>query len=36
MCIYLHQILPVGGDFKYNDEEQHSLKSIQPEVVVTL
>lgn len=30
------KILPVGGDFRYNDEEQNSLKSIQPEVVVTL
>ncbi|CAI8047892.1 Serine/threonine-protein kinase haspin homolog [Geodia barretti] len=30
------KILPVGGDMKYNDEEQNSLKSIQPEMVVTL
>lgn len=30
------QILPVGGDIKYNDEEQNTLKSIQPETVVTL
>lgn len=32
----LLQILPVGGDFKYNDEEQNTLESIQPETVVTL
>lgn len=30
------QIIPVEGNFKYNDEPQSSFKSIQPETVVSM
>lgn len=30
------QIIPVEGDFKYNDEPQSSLKEVQPETVVSM
>ena len=30
------QIIPIGGDFRYNDEEQNSYKSIQTEMVVSM
>ena len=30
------QIIPVEGNFKYNDEKQNTLKSIQTEMVVSL
>ncbi len=36
VIVVVSQIVPIEGDFKYNDEPQNTFQSMQPETVVTM